>query len=601
MSNIINYPDITNAKIGVIYVYYTRKNETKNQTNLSFFLKYALNKKLWLPLDIKYLFVNNGTFSECIFPTDDDIYFINNDSDSDWEGWAKGMLYFEKLFNKNIWDIFDYICFINCSVIGPIMENDTGTHWIIPAYKQLINDNAILCCPSLSFMTKNDPAGDGPRAVPTFSLLRITKEISDLIRYTEIDLVDETFVHKYEESTDKRKNVVFGKKYDKNDAVMSGEYGFSRILLQNNYKITSLLYYGLDILNKKNWSINNFCAPDRFNNYFLPTDKSLRSNIPLSTIFIKNVWRAGTWYASYPVRYSECCDFVYGKLNMSPIVYDPQKVPLDFEKLDPKVVYFGDCNDIKNGSAGIPKSKKYLYENFLYAEEAVIFSKSKKQNCVVYVHNDTNIIKDYVIQSLQALCYADYDILFYTLCEQIDNVDESILPFNVIKVKNKTNIEIFGNALLFIKKEMKKYDWICLIDDSVVLPINGLDTFLESISNIRKKCDIWSHWEIYNDDMCFWPIMEFKSALLDNMINILDLNKSYLEMIENILTNNFKYEFIVKNKDISYNYFKEGVFNVYIMSQWLFNDSTFAFRLKDKYTKETILFPRELNYLLRYL
>ena len=31
--------DFTKAKIGIIYVYYERKNEQKNQTNLSFFIK----------------------------------------------------------------------------------------------------------------------------------------------------------------------------------------------------------------------------------------------------------------------------------------------------------------------------------------------------------------------------------------------------------------------------------------------------------------------------------------------------------------------------------------------------------------------------------
>ncbi len=34
--------DFTKAKIGIIYVYYERKNEQKNQTNLSFYYKKAL-------------------------------------------------------------------------------------------------------------------------------------------------------------------------------------------------------------------------------------------------------------------------------------------------------------------------------------------------------------------------------------------------------------------------------------------------------------------------------------------------------------------------------------------------------------------------------
>jgi hypothetical protein len=76
LNSMSNFIDIKKAKIAVIYVYYERKNEQKNQTNLSFFIKYGLNKNNWLNLDITYLFVINGHQCEIIIPNEKHIHIL---------------------------------------------------------------------------------------------------------------------------------------------------------------------------------------------------------------------------------------------------------------------------------------------------------------------------------------------------------------------------------------------------------------------------------------------------------------------------------------------------------------------------------------------
>ena len=41
------YKPLSQSKILIVYVYYERKNQQKNQTNLAFFLKYGLDKSKW--------------------------------------------------------------------------------------------------------------------------------------------------------------------------------------------------------------------------------------------------------------------------------------------------------------------------------------------------------------------------------------------------------------------------------------------------------------------------------------------------------------------------------------------------------------------------
>ena len=300
----MNLPDIKTAKIGIIYVYYERINQQKNQTNLSFFMKYGLNEKLWLNLDIETLFVINGHNCELLIPTKSNINILSQDNCSDWEGWYNGIKYFENKYNKKIWTIFDYICLINAGAFGPIYDENINDHWLLPFYNKMVKDNAIICSPCMSFLKETNLSGPGPKVVPIFSLIRCNETIINLLINTPISLCDKRSTN-VNANNYRNLNTVLGKKKDKIDAVLSGEYGLSRILLKNGYSITSLLY-DFNCNNNNNWIINNNIEPDRFNSF-------KGKNIPLSTIFIKNVWRWDNSYASLPVLYNECSNYFYEK------------------------------------------------------------------------------------------------------------------------------------------------------------------------------------------------------------------------------------------------------------------------------------------------
>ena len=87
------------------------------------------------------------------------------------------------------------------------------------------------------------------------------------------------------------------------DAVLTGEYGLSLALINRGYRVTSLLY-DFDCHDPNNWGINNFTEPDRYMSFN-------GRHVPLSTIFIKNVWRWNNGYESLQVLYDQCIDFMF--------------------------------------------------------------------------------------------------------------------------------------------------------------------------------------------------------------------------------------------------------------------------------------------------
>jgi hypothetical protein len=121
---------IKSQKVCIIYVYYERKNEQKNQTNLSFFIKYGLDKSRWRNMDITTLLIINGKQCEVLIPERKDIFVLKEDNCSDWEGWNNGIKYFENKYKKPIYESFSHLCLINASSFGPVYEDGTDRHWL---------------------------------------------------------------------------------------------------------------------------------------------------------------------------------------------------------------------------------------------------------------------------------------------------------------------------------------------------------------------------------------------------------------------------------------------------------------------------------------
>ena len=608
-------PNIRGARIGIIYVYYERKNEQKNQTNLSFFIKYGLNDKLWAKLNISTLFVVNGHQCEVLIPTTKpNVYLLKEDNCSDWEGWYNGIKYFENTKGRKIWEQFDYLCLINAGAIGPIYEPNIKDHWLIPFYEKMVKDGAVVCSPCMSFLPNTNPGGPGPKVVPIFSLIRCTEPIINLLTNVQISCTDELsidthYVKRSIEIFNTHENTVLGKKYDKQDAVLTGEYGLSRILVKNGYRVTSLLYDDMfNCHNPANWAINGNVEPDRYMSFN-------GQNVPLTTIFIKNMWRLEGSYICLPVLYDECKDFVYSKLNMKPIFKDI-----------PNIIYNYDLLNLEKTGKGLGtgpdwNSKQDFYNKYGVAEEIILFNKPTVNfnGCLIYAHYDAdNIVKDYVIQTIKTFRYFGYDILFFTASQTLKNVD--VLPCNVLYVKNDgagTDWKIWLQGCKYLLNNNNKqiYSHVFLLNDSIVLPVNGITNFGKTIQRMRATSDFWGHWESNEVE---WHIVgtpiEFKYNIINDVKNFIQntiptcsnkidyILKMEVKFAKHLVNMGYKWNTVIKNNELETKNVICPVFNPINIQKWINNPSTFGIKWKYmiSYLNQKIVSP-ELNYLTRFL
>ena len=104
-----------------------------------------------------------------------------------------------------------------------------------------------------------------------------------------------------------------------------------------------------------------------------------------------------------------------------------------------------------------------------------------------------------------------------------------------------------------------KYEWIMFMNDSLLLPINGIKNCMISIDNMRKTYDFWGHCltpEI-NIHLVGTPF-EFKYELIDdiymfiyNNLNLCKTRNDFIYKIETSLTKylvnkNYKMGTIIK-------------------------------------------------------
>ena len=279
---------------------------------------------------------------------------------------------------------------------------------------------------------------------------------------------------------------------------------------------------------------------------------------------------------------------------------------------------------INKGSSTYWDSKEDFYNKFYYAEEPLIFPKisNNNKNCVIYAHYDSdNIIKDYVNISLKILILLNYDILFYTSSDNLI-IDKNTYPFNINYINNigsGTDWLIWLDGL----KKSSKYDNILLVNDSLLLGINGIENMRRSINNLRNKnVDIWGHWSSHEINYHYvgTPI-EIKQKVRLELINFIDKNillcKHKNDFILNIETkliqyfknNGYKTYVLLEENDICFkvkNYKKTFScisHNPFLLKFWLSDSNAFA--VKWKYILPYLLYNNItssfLNFQLKYL
>lgn len=598
--------DIKKAKICLIYVYYERKNEQKNQTNLSFFIKYGLDKKNWLNLDITYLFVINGHQIEVIIPNEPNIHILKEDNCMDYEGWYNGIKYFENLYDKKIWEQFDYLCFVNCSITGPFINQDINNHWLIPFYEKMKSTNSIVCCPCINYLPNTDAGGPGPRMQSPFILTKINKKIINLLLNTQITNIDPNSINKcYTILT----NTIIGKKYDRVDAILTGEYGFSRILLNNNYNICCLYYD--DISNIQYNTISNHNRVD----FYSDQNEQLKK-----TVFIKNIWRSDNSYVCLPVLYEYCINFIYEKTNMKNIYNSIDTINHQLININ--------CmgKNIYNSKYDWNNKIKY-YNLYGIPEETIVFPIIEASNkaIAIYFHYDSdNIMKDYVINGIKALIYSGYDIVFCTTSEKINNVDISTLPFNINFLKNygKGSEFKYWHEILEtnLSQYKSKYEWILLLNNSILFPIHGIENFQNTILTMRNNCNFWGHWESNEiKHHSISSLNEFNINIIDDLINFykIQLNqltddsytKSFFinfenEQTEYLINKGYVYKCVVPiNKLLIDPLYICPIFHPNVFIQWINRDEVFAIKWKYmfNYINLELINNPILNYLTRYI
>jgi hypothetical protein len=244
-------------------------------------------------------------------------------------------------------------------------------------------------------------------------------------------------------------------------------------------------------------------------------------NLPLSTIFIKNIWRWENSYVCLPVLYDECKNYVYSKLNMKHIFKDIPNINYNYDILNTK-------SSGKGIGAGPDwSSRQDFYNKYGVAEEIILYNRPTENfnGCLIYAHYDAdNIVKDYVIQTIKAFRYYGYNVLFFTASQSLNNLD--ILPCNVFYVKNDgagTDWKIWLHGCNYLKRHNDiNYSHIFLLNDSIVLPINGVNNFGKTIQQMRATSDFWGHWETNEVE---WHIVgtpiEFKYSMINDVKNFI--------------------------------------------------------------------------------
>ena len=557
-------------KVCIIYVYYEHKNETNSQTNLAYFIKYGLDQSRWRNMDITTLIMINGQQCELLIPEMKNVDVLPNENEYDIISYKKGIQYFEKKHNKPFYDIFNSLLIMNCGIFGPVYEEGPNRHWLDPFFNKLQTENVAICSPCINFLKDDDAGGPGPRCQSYCSLIKMDKTIYNLILNT----------------------------------ILQGEYRLTRTLLENGYNISCLIYDNINYNDSNVWT-HYSDRIDRIPDMTLSNFKS--------QVFVKNYWRINQELRdSLPCYYNESIQTAFSKTNMKNIYNDYPKIDYDYNLLD-----IHEKGYVHNQPNTKWVSKQDFYDKFGFAEEHILWPQQKSNNtaCVIYCHYDKdNIVKDYVIQAVKTMIILEYDIFFCTTCTEIKN---TTLPFKIHFFKNVGSGTDFIMAnTIFNDEDLSKYKWINLLNDSILLPIHGIENMKNTIRTMRQGNDFWGLYEsneiqIHLCSNCFfeisakcYPVLKsFYNSTLDKCTN----KQSFIDNVEvrqtqYLVDNGFTYKGVVSYKELTPEPFCI-LFNPININKYLSDPKSFGIKWKyiGNYMDYKKLNNPYLNYLMRYL
>ena len=553
---------IENYNKAIIYVYYCRPNEQRNETNLSFFIRQTILKDF--NNNILYLFIINNEINEVIIPKRPNVYIIKNKNCFDFEAYGFGINYI-KYLTQDLFINIQRILLINSSVTGPFCNSD---NWLDKFEDNLVKENSHAC--SHIMYKLKEPNDSYVYRLPGYLIyFKVTEDILSIL-----------------------KDVLSYKK-DKIDCIINGEYGFSRELIKHNYKISCLTHTNNEL----------HTIPHRFDRDFNMDNYSL-----YDLIFIKLIWRSPNPpnRDSIPVKWNTVDTEINKLCN-----YKKHTFKFDYSSIQCAENGSHDSNCQYNWN-----NKETFYKIYGQSEEFIIYPiiQNKYKNLALYAHSDSdNILRDYCIQGINTLTLLGYKVIICTTCKKFSNCDN--LPYE-IQVYSNCNIDI-QMYKLYIElnyNEMKQYSNLLLINDSILFPIHGLNNMEKSINNARNKCDYWGIWNsIENKEHIMSPFLEFKIKMLDdlkiyinncnpkNWVNGVEFEINLVEYFNKL---NYNYSVIVDYKTLGeLNNYQCPIMHPDVFPKWINRSEVFAIKWKyiGNYLDLKKLNMPYLNYLLRFL
>ena len=554
-------------KTAIIYVFYNRPGELRNESNLAFFIR----QTVLVDKSNIYLFIINGYTCEVIFPQQSNLFVLKNRNCYDFESYGIGINYLKKKFGQNLNGIHRIVT-MNCGVTGPFYR---GKHWLSEFENKLSSSSSFVCSTIIYRLEKiNNNANSDIRTPGYFNyFINDSNIINQLMQR------------------------VFIRHNSKESCILNGEYGFAKLLIQNNKTIISIV----DNYNKnisQGWRGDRNNNLDRFDLY--------------SLIFIKINWRSLNGRDSIPVKYNN----VISEMNNISKFSNP--IESYFRNINYNILPINNQGQCYTNSYNW-NSKQDFYNKFGKAEEFIIYPTLNNFNkLALYAHSDAdNTLKDYCVTAINTLSLLGYEVIILTTCRTFINIKN--LPYKIVTISEaKTDLYMFqkyfnSGAIL------NKYSHLLLCNDTIVFPIHGINNMQKSIDNIINICDyfgIWNSPEIkehlilsflhFNNKM-FAVIKSYLNSYnlfsFGTVGNLNDAQKCEINFVSHLSKHNFTYRSIVDYKTLNNINYQCAIFHPNVFPQWINRTEVFAIKWKymGNYINKNKINNSNLNYLLRYI
>lgn len=253
----------------IIYVYY---NSDSSNYNLDYFLKNGIIKND----NVDYILVINGHQCDIEIPNYKNLKIIRRDNVGfDSGGWKEG------LDTIKDFNYYNYYFFLNSSVTGPILRDNSNKENWVKIFTDKITDDVKLVGTTICFLKETDKGGYGPKIEGFFS---VTDNIGLKL------MLDEKNIFCCHETFEK--------------AIINGEYGKTRCILKNNYNIDCMLekYKNIDWRLEKNWNNEHLWYNKPLSLWTSKKNSYFGKDVnPYDVIFHKHYWSYNNTYISIEI------------------------------------------------------------------------------------------------------------------------------------------------------------------------------------------------------------------------------------------------------------------------------------------------------------